>query len=250
MIAYDRCPLCLAQDFHVYREDKKHDERLTWLRCSACKHVFRDGYHTDEERDELFRTTNIKQTVAHQFEGNRFASAKVVDKVCQFVHFNWEQGRAWFDVGFGNGSLLFTAQEYGFLPVGIDLRKTNVERMQKIGVEAHCCEVQYMPSRRKYAVISLADVLEHMPYPRKTMAVLPKLLADDGCLFISTPNMDNIHWSLLDERGNPYWRELEHYHVFRRESIFTLLREYGFEPVDFGVSERYRLCMEVIAKRS
>jgi hypothetical protein len=76
------------------------------------------------------------------------------------------------------------------------------------------------------------------------------LLADGGVLFISLPNSDSMLWRALDrENANPYWGELEHYHNFSRERLYRLLRETGFEPLRYGISERYRACMEVIARR-
>ena len=48
----------------------------------------------------------------------------------------------WMDVGFGNGSLLFTAHEYGFEPVAVDLRKENVLIMQQLGIQGYCDLVQ------------------------------------------------------------------------------------------------------------
>ena len=46
----------------------------------------------------------------------------------------------------------------------------------------------------------------------------------------------------------PYWAEIEHYHNFDRASLYKLLAECGFEPVSYGVSDRYRCTMEVVAR--
>ena len=55
---------------------------------------------------------------------------------------------------------------------------------------------------------------------------------------------------MLDRlEANPFWAELEHYHNFGKQRLYALLRENGFEPVDYGISERYYLCMEVIARK-
>jgi protein O-GlcNAc transferase len=61
------------------------------------------------------------------------------------------------------------------------------------------------------------------------------------------PNMENV-WRLLHaNKVNPYWEEIEHYHNFSRKRLYALLQEHGFAPVEYHVSERYRVCMEVIA---
>jgi hypothetical protein len=69
-------------------------------------------------------------------------------------------------------------------------------------------------------------------------------------LFVSMPNYDCMAWRLLDAgNANPYWGELEHFHNFSRARLSALLSEQGFEPVQYAVSERYRVCMEIIARR-
>jgi hypothetical protein len=64
------------------------------------------------------------------------------------------------------------------------------------------------------------------------------------------PNFDCMAWRLMDlSNTNPYWGELEHFHNFSRARLLSLLKEMGFEAVHYGISHRYRGCMEVIAKR-
>ena len=48
-----------------------------------------------------------------------------------------------------------------------------------------------------YDVISMADVLEHMPHPLQSLSRAHALLRPRGLLFLSMPNMDAITWRLL-----------------------------------------------------
>ena len=64
------------------------------------------------------------------------------------------------------------------------------------------------------------------------------------------PNSESILWEAMNKQNaNPYWGEIEHYHNFSRSRLYALLKEYGFLPRRYGVSERYRVCMEVVAER-
>ncbi|MFJ1565232.1 hypothetical protein [Streptomyces erythrochromogenes] len=65
----------------------------------------------------LFSETNPNQQPGVGFEQNRYTSARIVERVARPV----PDGR-WLDVGFGNGSLLFTAEVWDFEPHGLDLR--------------------------------------------------------------------------------------------------------------------------------
>jgi SAM-dependent methyltransferase len=221
------------------------DRIMTWMQCNSCTHVYTDGYFTPEVADIIFERTNKNQEPGADFERQRYVSARMVERVARYIN-----GGTWLDVGFGNGSLLFTAEEWGFFPVGLDLRHPSVEAMRGFGVEAHCVDISTLTEPGRYSVISMADVLEHMPFPKQSLSAAKRLLRPEGVLFVSMPNYNCLAWRLLDSANlNPYWAELEHFHNFSRTRLYTLLSEFGFEVVHYAVSERYRLCMEVIAKQ-
>ena len=129
-IAYTACPLCDATALrhettgdcsrHVLYK-REIPARMTWLRCEACDHVFTDGYFTPEAAALIFTGTQTHQRLGHDIEMQRMIAARMVESVLPYV----AEG-AWLDVGFGNGALLFTAQEFGFTPIGLDLRSENV----------------------------------------------------------------------------------------------------------------------------
>lgn len=254
-ILFGNCPLCGCPSLidAAKGDCSKHplyhpsiSAVIRWKQCTNCAHVFTDGYFTDEACKLIFSKTLENQRVGNDVEQQRYVSSRMIEKVLPYA----AQGH-WLDVGFGNGSLLFTAQEYGFQPVGIDLRIENVNEMSALGIPSYCEYLSELTLDFKCSVVSMADVLEHMPYPKENLRAAHDLLADDGVLFISLPNMESIVWQALNQHNaNPYWGEIEHYHNFSRSRLFKLLRETGFEPVKYGISERYRVCMEIIAKKN
>ncbi|ACK51223.1 Methyltransferase type 11 [Methylocella silvestris BL2] len=246
------CPLCGGHDIPLVlgADCTKHalyqktlPPVINWRECGDCGHVFTEGWFDAAAAEVVFAKTHPNQTVGHDMERQRPVSARIVASVARRV-----SSGDWLDVGFGNGSLLFAAEEWGFRPVGLDLRRDNVAMLQSLGYEAHCLSIEALDHRQRYDVISMADVLEHLPFPREGLAAARALLRPGGALFLSMPNMDTMVWRLLHaNKVNPYWAEIEHYHNFSRQRLYALLREHGFEPVEYGVSERYRACMEVIA---
>ena len=253
-VLFGQCPLCNCPHLidsvigncsghHSYHESL--DPVMRWKQCAACAHLFTEGYYTPAACDLIYSKTMAMQQVGFEIEQQRKTSARMIEKVLPYA-----SAGNWLDVGFGNGSLLFTAQEYGFTPIGIDLRVDSVRRLAALGYEAHCQDLAGLVLNTECAVISMADVLEHVPYPKTVLPAAHRLLAATGVLFISMPNTENMVWQALDQQNaNPYWGEMEHYHNFSRTRLFALLREFGFEPVRYGISERYRVCMEVIARK-
>ena len=219
---------------------------MTWILCNDCSHVFTNGYFSPDAAAIIFETTHEHQKPGWAFEQQRMVSARMVAKVAQHV-----QTGSWLDVGFGNGSLLFTAQEWGFTPIGLDLRRSSVDVMRQLGIEAHCADIATFDGHDRFNVISMADVLEHMPFPQDGLAAAHRLLRPEGVLFVSMPSYNCAAWRLLDAiNANPYWAELEHFHNFSRTRLYALMKDMGFDAISYGVSERYRVCMEVILRRT
>jgi 2-polyprenyl-3-methyl-5-hydroxy-6-metoxy-1,4-benzoquinol methylase len=154
-------------------------------------------------------------------------------------------------VGFGDGSLLTTAAEFGYATVGLDLREPNVQQMRKWGFEAFAIDLEGYREGAPFDVVSMMDVLEHIPFPKRALAHASTLLHPDGLLLLSMPNSDAFVWKFITEyHRNPYWGEIEHYHNFGRRRLYALLKECGFAPVRYRVSTRYVACMEVIARKA
>lgn len=251
-IAYHACPLCNVEDaaevgvgscanHPLYTRELPATMR--WIRCDGCGHVFVDGYFTDEALKILFRHAHASQLPGRETVLGRPIAAKIVEDV-SLVRSSFE-GR-WLDVGFGAGALLATAAEFGYDAVGIDLREDVVARMRALGFDARCVDLMHLEG--SFDVISMADVLEHTPFPREILKKAHELLAPGGALFVSMPNSDSLAWRELDREGkNPYWGEIEHYHNFGRARLVALLREMGFASRRYGISQRYIACMEIVA---
>jgi SAM-dependent methyltransferase len=254
LVLYENCPLCESDQIVAHRVGNCANHPLykrilspeiQWKRCDTCGHIFRSGYYTEEMCQVIFSGTNEHQRVGYDIEGQRFISSRIVEKVLPF-----KSAGIWLDVGFGNGSLLFTAQEYGFVPIGIDLRRQNVEMLRKLGIDAFCQDIKSLELEPRCSVISMADVLEHMPFPKEGLKAAYDLLEDSGVMFLSMPNSENLLWRSLDAaNSNPFWGELEHYHNFGRSRLYSLLNELSFKPRRYGISERYRVSMEVVATK-
>jgi SAM-dependent methyltransferase len=117
-----------------------------------------------------------------------------------------------------------------------------------MGLGARCEKLGEMPGTEAFDVISMADVLEHVPFPAELLRQAHQRMMPGGVLFLSCPSADSVAWNALGAH-NPYWWEIEHFHNFSRENLFGVLREAGFDPFHCTVSQRYRLGMEVVATR-
>src|ERR1035437_1875477 len=156
-IRFDNCPLCGSTDFSkpkiincsthpLYVEAiPAHKE---WVKCEDCAHVFASAYFTTDEQDAIFKKVMVAQKVGTNPEMARHLSAAVIEKT-------GVDGGSWLDVGFGNGALLETALEFGFSPVGLELRHTGTLSPE---IEAFYCAIEDFRTDRRFDVISMMDV--------------------------------------------------------------------------------------------
>lgn len=241
---YQECPLCEGKYFSPYLRapatqhplwNEKFETEMVWVKCSLCGHVFTEGYFEGESLDVLLEEENV---FPHTLEAQRMLCAKMVERATMF-----DEDHTWLDVGCGSGGLVMTAQEYGFRAEGIDLRESAVKRCNALGLRAFKSTLQEHAQAGPFDVVSLCDVLEHVPFPREMVRDARKALSPGGSLVVSCPNLDTFH--MLPPEENPYWWELEHFHNFSRGRLITLLEQEGFEDFRYHVSERYRLGMEI-----
>ena len=255
-ILYENCPLCASTNINksVIGDCSKHTlynpkipSIMQWMNCEDCLHQFINGYWTNESLEVIINKTIESGKVFYQVEEQRYVSARMIEKIIPFKSYG-----TWLDVGFGNGSLLFTAEEYGYEPIGVDLRKDVVAALKAEGIQAHCDSVQNIEFQMSISVVSMMDVLEHIPYPKEVLMSLHSIMDEDGILLISTPNSESWVWKFLNKKNKvPYFfNTIEHYHNFSKTRLVSLLNECGFNIKNYGISERYRSCMEIVAQKN
>lgn len=245
------CPLCGAESTAFRTETcpprGNIPRDLTWMKCPDCGHVHTKHYWTPEGRKELLHTVREGQIFGGNLDEQRIMWSLAIQRLLPHVASKRplpDTGR-WIDVGVGNGGFLHTAEEFGFDAVGIDLRQFSVDRLTEWGLNAVCADaMDYDYSGA--SVVMLADVLEHVQDPAGLLNHIRRFRP--AALFVSCPNMASLAWRFLEKTGQcPYWAEQEHYHNFTRASLYRLLNECGFTPVDYGISRRFTACMEIIA---
>ena len=157
------------------------------------------------------------------------------------------------DVGIGGGALgQWLAQDRGCLVDGVTISWQEAEHAaphyRRIEVaDLNTADLSDLFGGQRYSVIVCADVLEHIGRPTRVLDSCRELLADDGVLLLSVPNVAYI--GLLGEllQGEFRYRIeglLDHTHVrfFTRRSLLRMLEENGWhtdlvEPVTLDLTE-------------
>ncbi len=132
------------------------------------------------------------------------------------------------DVGCADGRFVEHARSRGVQAEGIDPSAAAVRRARERGQPVTQGRVhEYEPAHR-FEVITAFDVIEHVIDPRRFLEAIHRLLAPDGVVILSTPNLDSLFRRLMGKRWFFYIPE-EHLHYFAPRSLRALLARVGFE---------------------
>lgn len=250
---YAGCPVCNAEAV-AETEARITNHRLynpilppvlKWRRCTSCAHVFTEGYLTPAGMEAIHSGTAAEMRVGKDAENNRKTAARIVSRITRYVG-----DGEWLDIGFGNASLLFTAAEWGFIPVGVESHVPSVDRLKRFGYEAHR-SLSDVSGQNRFSVVTMYDALDREPFPGQTLTTINRLMRDGGILVLSMLNMETVVWRALEAtRSNPYWAELERYHNFTRSGLVALLKAKGFKLQEYDIGQGHRSGMEVVAVKT
>jgi len=135
------------------------------------------------------------------------------------------------DFGCGSGAFLEAAPE-GWNVYGAEINEHCVKHCKKLGLDTVDLHEIF---NRKWDVVTLFDVLEHVP----SLSVLNDIndsLNDDGLLVIATPNL-TPEIAKAYKTWKHYRPEGEHTFYFSYKSIATLANLYGFEIIEANDNE-------------
>jgi 2-polyprenyl-3-methyl-5-hydroxy-6-metoxy-1,4-benzoquinol methylase len=137
------------------------------------------------------------------------------------------------DVGCATGNFLNVAREHGWQVLGLEV----VEKAAQIAREHYRLKVISTDLERadlldgSLDAVTLWDVLEHVPSPKRALCRIHKLLKPGGNLYFSIPNLDSFDRTLFGAEWIG-WDVPRHFTLFTQETIQRLLKETGFNLVD------------------
>ncbi|MFH1225389.1 MAG: class I SAM-dependent methyltransferase [Candidatus Diapherotrites archaeon] len=149
------------------------------------------------------------------------------------------------DIGCNIGSLLDVAQRRGWRVEGVDINKTAVKIAKERGLK--CRSGDFSKIGKKFDLIVMNDVLEHLPNPNRGLRCASKLLKSGGHIYISTPDSGSAVARLARGRWI-HMKPREHLCIFTKGAILRLLEEEGFEILRLSAVGRTRSAGLVIRK--
>ena len=253
--AQENCPLCglPGKAFWCYctlevsaAYYQQYNPVRLWMRCEECNHLFAgefpENQYANTNTEDLERLPVEKLGMPTKREFFPYFN-EILTKLTQFT-----AGTELFEIGIGGSECLLVAQEMAINAFGIDISAGNVVKAQKYGLNAELHDFVEFETDKKWDILILGDVIEHVSDPVLAMEKVSNLLKDDGVLWMSTPNFESA-FSIVAGHGDPMRREASHKNYFSRFSLFGLMDRFELVPIDYRISKHYNGSMEVVVKK-
>ena len=223
------CPACGERE--AYKQVAKRTDGLMIVRC-RCGLAFVNPRPTAEA---------IPQLYANYYRGGQGAArgyvayAPTIESLKTCYPWGWEliasratlRGARTLDVGCAYGKMVYWMHRAGARATGIDLLPDGVRWGQRHGLDLRVGTLDQLAGDEQFDVVTLMDVIEHIPDLSGFMAKLRKIMKPGGLVMVQTPNFG----AYRGPRSIHLHVALEHLLYFEVASLDALLRRNGLEPV-------------------
>jgi len=239
------CPFCKIKTNFLYRVDG-FKKPLEIYQCPSCKLQMQDITNPDG-----FYTKDY-------FEGTAEYSYFDERKYFRYCEFVWKARlktikkfkpppARFLDVGCSFGGFVKTALKEGYDAEGIDISPYVVEECQKdeeIKNRIFCSDLLHYIPNKKYDIITLIEVIEHLPEPNRILKKLYDLLNPSGLLIIQTANFDGLQAKM--QKNHYHYYLPGHLFYYSKKNLTAFLKQAGFKEfiyfhgVDFGLLPKWK----------
>jgi 2-polyprenyl-3-methyl-5-hydroxy-6-metoxy-1,4-benzoquinol methylase len=238
-----RCPVCDSSDLTVHidaaegvltsaaigssRDDVSFGRVI---RCQTCRFAFCQRRPSEDELASLYREMDVRVYEAETRGRKRTAEVEVA-----IVERHATVGRI-LDVGCASGAFLCAARDHGWETVGVEPSPILADRataaLGNRGRIMPCTLQEAGLPLASFDVVTLWDVLEHVPDPCGFLSACATLVREGGHVFANVPNLDSWPARLMGDR----WPLLlpEHLNYFNPPSLRRCGDRAGLALVGIG----------------
>lgn len=227
---YVSCNLCKTENakllFPVKDINQRQEGIFSIVQCNSCGLVYLNPRPTKEEISKFYPNDYY----ISQDKQSKLSVPALGGAIGRFRKIlKYKKGGKILDIGCKRGDYLVEFERHGWEIYGLELSSLAAQyAREKYGFDVITGDLldTNLPDR-KFDVVSLWGVLEHLRYPFETLEEVRRIIKDDGLLVIYVPNFDSFQARIF--RDN--WFHLDaprHLFHFSPSTIKTLLKKTGF----------------------
>lgn len=223
----DACPACGQSAREA--ELSKHDVAL--VRCTTCD--ARYGARIPANLDDVYKHSDYvvftkEESEEHfRYRRDRFGRERVgiLERYCGDL-----AAKRILDVGCGNGYFLAAAAEKSHYCHGVETNeKSRAFVRERLGIAVYEEGLHALPEM-SFDIVTMFDVIEHVPEPMPFLASVDRILAPGGHLLMFTPNFDSFGVRVMGDLSN-HVDPTEHVVLYTLPALRRLAERLGYTVV-------------------
>lgn len=237
ILTFPKCPICEFEKtvfFQIFEQTK-------FFRCPNCTCIFisKSSYQGDPRKQ--YETNETAYTEYYLSSKNIDSEnfERTIELIERLQNFKNKKGSI-LDVGTNIGTFLECAQRSGWECSGIEPnpKALTIANKNELNVESGFFDERWVEHTKsvgkKFDVIHMGDVIEHVFEPCEFLKSANKLLSLKGYIVIVTPDIDSYFAKLFQ------FKPKEHLVYFNKKSMEIALKKSGFLPISIKSQRRLR----------
>ncbi len=210
--------------------------KKTWqiVRCPSCQLMavenmpedlspyYSEGYFTGDVTLDGYIDYDLDKEVTKK------TYLDYLDVIGKYVQ---KQGQiSMFEVGCATGFFMDLARQRGWQTEGIDISEYAVKKAQEKGLAAIATTLESYHGAKKFDVVVMQDLIEHVKDPVDVINRAKNLLAENGLLLFTTPDAGSL-WARV---WNKKWHAFvppQHLFYFSAKNLGSILEKNGFQVI-------------------
>lgn len=242
METLNNCPVCKNSNANAYLSCIDHTvsrETFRVVQCNSCGFRYTNPRPDEKEIGKYYQA---EEYISHSDTSKglvnklylmvrNYTIGKKVKLISRLAPPSPSAPRHLLDIGCGTAEFLNAAKQNGWTVTGIEpseIARKNAEK--KYGITPLPQEKLFELNEKKFDVISLWHVLEHVHQLDRTIEQIKNILLDEGVLIIAVPNCESSDAKKYGEHWAA-WDVPRHLYHFTKKDINTLFERSGFRLV-------------------
>lgn len=239
------CPICGHSNNHIeivsFNTHGRHlinkRDRFNLLRCENCQAIFTQNvkvnstYYQKYYEEGYYDQTDPKGVLGRFLSYISNLSTKVKQNYIYHNSDNKNSKISILDIGCGSGNFLSQLDSKRFDKLGQEINPEGCEQCRKKGLKIFCKDLSKINfENKKFDVITLWQVLEHVEKPRELMKTIRGIIKPQGILMIQVPNTTSLGFNF----GHRDWFHMDsprHLVLYNTSSVLELCNQTGFKVI-------------------
>ena len=233
------CPICNCDDgeklYEINFAKSKNEfiaEHYDIVSCYNCGFIFNNTEWTQRDYDKYYSETskyanNFTSGAGGLSDLDLIRYNDVINRIEQFIN----KKSSILDIGCAKGGLLRTFKDRGYNNLyGIEPSEDAINHLKTFGIDGKCLSLfEANKLNKKFDVVILTQVLEHIFDLERMKSILKDLLNEDGILYVDIPDGTSY---IKNNLNSYYYFDLEHINHFSNDTLKYLLNDLETIKID------------------